>query len=71
MNVFKRRSGLKMNLKKTKAMWIGANKGSSAKPLHLDWVTGVKSLGIYFSCHKGEAAVQNFVERLNQIQNKL
>ena len=30
LNLFQRCSGLKMNLKKTKAMWIGANKGSSA-----------------------------------------
>ena len=30
LNAFERCSGLKMNLKKTKAMWIGANKGSSA-----------------------------------------
>ena len=60
--------GLKMNLKKTKALWIGANKGSSAKPLHLDWVTGVKNLGIYFSCQKEEVTVHNFEERLYQIQ---
>lgn len=35
----------------------GYNKGSSAKPLHLDWVTGV--------------TVQNFEERLNQIQKTI
>ena len=46
LNAFERCSELKMNLKKTKAMWIGANKVSLAKPqLHLDWVTGVKNLG--------------------------
>ena len=60
-----------MNLKKTKAMWIGANKGSSAKPLHLDWVTGVKNLGIYFSCQKEEVTAHNFEERLNQIQKTI
>ena len=31
LNAIDRCSGLKMNLNKTKAMWIGANKGSSAK----------------------------------------
>ena len=51
-----------MNIKETKAMWIGANKGSSTKPLYLDWFTGAKNLGIHFSCHKGEAAVQNLKE---------
>ena len=38
LNAFERCSGLKMNLKKTKAMWIGANKGSSAIPLHYIWI---------------------------------
>ena len=32
LNAFKRCSGLKMNLIKTKAMWIGANKNSSESP---------------------------------------
>lgn len=32
LNAFERCSGLKMNLTKTKAIWIGANKVSSAKP---------------------------------------
>ena len=68
LNAFERCSGLKINLKKTKAMLIGANKGSSAKPLHLDWVTGIKNLGIYFSCQKEEVTVQNFEESLNKIQ---
>ena len=61
LNAFERCSGLKMNLKKTNAMWIGANKGSSAKPLHLDWVTGVKNLGIYFSCQKEEVQIQKTI----------
>ena len=52
-------------------MWIGAKKGSSAKPLHLGWVTGVKNLGIYFSCQKEEVTVHNFEERLNQIQKTI
>lgn len=59
--------GLKTNLKKTKAVWIGTNKGYSAKPLHVHWVTGVKNLGIYFLGQKEEVTVQNFEERLNQI----
>ena len=71
LNAFERCFGLKMNLKKTKAMWIGAYKGSSPKPLHLDWVTGVKNLGIYFSCQKEEVTVHNFEERLNQIQKTI
>ena len=71
LNLFQRWSGLKMNFKKLKPCELGLTKGSPTKPLHLDWVTGVKNLGVHFSCHKGEAAVQNFEERLNQIQKTI
>ena len=50
LNDFEKCSGLKMNVSKTKAMWIGANKNSLEKPLGLEWCTGVKTLGIHFSC---------------------
>ena len=56
LNNFEKCSGLEMNLSKTKAMWIGASK----KPLGLDWCTGVKTLGIYFSCNREEVIKQNF-----------
>ena len=39
-----------MNISKTKAMWIGASKNSSERPLDLEWCSGVKTLGIHFSC---------------------
>ena len=38
---FEKCSGLKMNLSKTKAMWIGKNKHSLGTPLGLEWCTGV------------------------------
>lgn len=66
-NVFERCFGLKMNLKKINVMWIGVNKGFLVKLLYLDWVIGVKNLGIYFLCQKEEVMVYNFEERLNQI----
>ena len=38
-------SGLRLNLEKTKAMWLG-----KSKPLHLKWVSSlIRILGIYFS----------------------
>ena len=59
-----------MNVSKTKPMWIEAKKNSSEKPLGLEWYTGVKTLGIYFSCDQGEVIKQNFQEsrELNDIQ---
>ena len=62
LNDFEKCSGLKMNVSKTKAMWIGANKNSLEKPLGLEWSTGVKTLGIHFSCDQGEVIKQNFMK---------
>ena len=36
LNNFEKCSGLKMNISKTKAMWIGASKNSLEKPLGLE-----------------------------------
>ena len=71
LNDFEKCSGLKMNVSKTKAMWIGANKNSLEKPLGLEWCTGVKTLGIHFSCDQGEVIKQNFYERLSDIQKTI
>ena len=37
LNDFENRSGLKMNLSKTKAMWVGKNKNSLETPLGFEW----------------------------------
>ena len=71
LNNFEKCSGLKMNVSKTKPMWIGAKKNSSQKPLGLEWCTGVKTLGIYFSCDQGEVIKQKFLERLCDIQKTI
>ena len=43
-------SGLRLNLKKTKAMWLGKWSSNKSKPLHLKWVCSpTRILGIYFS----------------------
>ena len=71
LNNFEKCSGLKMNISKTKAMWIGASKNSLEKPLGLEWCTGVKTLGIHFSCDQGQIIKQNFHERLSDIQKTI
>ena len=43
LNNFEKCSGLKMNISKTKAIWIGASNNSLKKPLSHEWCTGVKS----------------------------
>ena len=71
LNNFEKCSGLKLNISKTKAMWIGASKHSLEKPLGLEWCTGVKTLGIHFSCDQGQIIKQNFHERLSDIQKTI
>ena len=55
---FEKCFGLKMNLSKTKAMWIGKNKHSLETPLGLEWCTGVRTLGIDFSCDQEQVLKQ-------------
>ena len=71
LNDFEKCSGLKMNLSKTKAMWIGKNKSSLETPLGLELYTGVETLGIYFSCDQEEVTKQNFQDRLNEVQKTI
>ena len=71
LNDFEKCSGLKMNLSKTKAMWIGKNKSSLETPQGLEWCTGVDTLGIYFSCDQEQVTKQNFQDRLNEVQKTI
>ena len=68
LNAFEMCSGLKMNVSKTKAMWIGTMKNSLEKPLGLEWCTTVTNLGIHFSCNQQVLSSQNFQEKLDKIQ---
>lgn len=45
-------SGLKINLDKTEAMWLGSCKGRRYKPLGVKWKTCIKITGVYFTCDK-------------------
>ena len=68
LNMFEKYSGLKMNVSKTKATWIGTMKTSSEKPLGLEWCLTVKNLGVIFSCNQKVVSSQNFREKLDKIQ---
>ena len=60
LNDFEKCSGLKMNLSKTKAMWVGKNKNSLETPL-----------GIHFSCDQEQVMKQNFLNRLSEVQKMI
>ena len=73
-------SGLKLNIKKTKAMWLGKwanNKNkcrvvSENKPFNLKWVSSpTRILGIYFSFDEKGNNEMNFNLKINKLQAKL
>ena len=65
-------SGLKLNIKKTKAMWLGKWANNKDKPLHLKWVSSpTRILGIYFSYDEKGNNEMNFDLKINKLQAKL
>ena len=65
-------SGPKLNIKKTKAMWLGKWANNKDKPLHLKWVSSpTRILGIYFSYDEKGNNEMNFDLKINKLQAKL
>ena len=65
-------SGLKLNVKKTKAIWLGKWSTNKTKPLQLEWLNQpVKILGIYFSYDENKNKQLNFDVTLQKLLTKL
>ena len=65
-------SGLKLNRKKTKALWIGSLKNNKTKPLEINVSTNpIKILGTYIShdCDKNNNL--NFFLKIQKMETKL
>jgi hypothetical protein len=63
-------SGLKINMDKSEAMWIGATSNYRHKPYKLKWTQDmIKSLGLYIGTDQKQMIKQNFDDRLDKIQN--
>ena len=72
IDVFGNISGLKLNKKKTKAMWIGASKNSSAKILNFSCTKDpIKSLGTYLSYYEDKNNEENFVKKIRKMKTKI
>ena len=72
VNSFGDISGLRLNIEKTKAMWLGKWANRTTKPLSLKWVKNpTKILGIYFSYDiKGNNQL-NFDHKIKKLQTNL
>ena len=72
INKFAEISGLKLNKKKTKAIWIGSQKKNKTKPLAIDITNEpTKTLGIYISYNRNKNNNQNFFIKIQKMETKL
>ena len=69
---FGRIAGLSLNVKKTKAIWLGKWANNKNKPLNLKWLHSlVKILGIHFSYDEKRNNELNFTQKVQRLQTKL
>ena len=68
---FEKASGLKLNVKKTEAMWIGSLRSCEDQPLGVKWQTCVKFLGIHITYDVKLLVEKNFKQRLKKIRNTI
>ena len=65
-------AGLKLNRKKTKAIWLGSWEKNKSNPLQLKWLRSpVKVLGIYVSYDENGNKQMNFNLKLRKLQTNL
>ena len=68
---FEKASGLKLNVKKTEAMWIGSLRSCEDQPLGVKWKTCVKFLGIHITYDVKLLVEKNFKQRLKKFRNTI
>ena len=72
LNKFNEISGLKLNKKKTKAMWIGSAKNNKTKPLGFQpYQEPIKSLGVNLSYNQDRNNNLNFFVKIHKMDTKL
>ena len=65
-------SGLCLNERKTKAVWLGKDKNRKAKPLNLNWTDDpIRILGTFHSYNKQKNLKKNFTIKVQKIQTVL
>jgi len=69
---FGKLAGLSLNVKKTKAIWLGRWANNKNRPLNIKWFHGpVKILGIHFSYDGKGNNELNFNQKIRKLQTKL
>jgi hypothetical protein len=71
LDKFRILAGLKLNVSKSEAIWIGRTRNSKEKPLGMRWVKSVKALGIHYSYDEKEMQEKKFTEKLKELKKLL
>jgi hypothetical protein len=72
LDKFKSVSGLQLNMSKTEAMWIGANRNKDDTFFDLKWVNEVRILGIYFAGNKSASEIRlNWQPKITQLKQAI
>ena len=69
LNDFEKVSGLKLNVRKPEAMWIGSLQSCEEEPLGFRWKQCVKFLGIFITYDVKLLVEKNLQQRLKKITN--
>ena len=68
LDKFESCSGLKVNVSKTEAMWIGSCRQNTETTLGLNWCNSVKALRIVFTYNDVDSLQKNFYDKLKDIR---
>ena len=69
-DLYERGSGSKLNMSKSKGLWLGSWSGRLDPPVNLDWTSvKIKVLGIYIG--PGDLASDNWLPRISAVANVL
>ena len=71
LELFEKTSGLKLNVMKTEAMWIGSLQNCESEPLGVKWKKCIKFLGIFITYDVQQLVEKNFKQRLKKIKNTI
>ena len=71
LDCFEKVSGLKLNVAKTEAKWIGSLQNCENEPLGVKWKTCVKILRIFIAYDVQILVEKNFKQRLKKIRNAI
>ena len=72
LNCFHQAAGLKINIEKTKAMYLGSLTGCLEKPFDLCWITGpMECKGVKFTTSERDMYIHNYKDKIATLKNLL